>query len=1074
MDSEILLGCFSGTLEADPNIRRQAEDELTRLATNPGFLKGCMDIHDFGSDQLQGIPLSYRIASAVYFKNKILKCWGITDTSNANHIPIPEKHYIKSKLLVIITNNEYNIKQQFLSALKLIITIDYPHSWPELLEQTGIYFQLTAGTNNEFPLDENQLNKLYTGLVSLLEIVRKYRWLKNNEREAVLDPIIEQSFPYLLIVGNLLISKSEYLTEFSSEILKLILKIYKFATYYDLPIPLQQKHLIISWGQLHGDIINMNLPSYTANRNERDKDLLQISKALKWSLANLNRLLSRYITSSRVYKEFKTIYCNEFLPYLIKNLIKIIELWCSHQKWLNLSALYNLIEILSNAIDIKCLWLLVKPLLETLIHYFIYPIIGLTDEKIELFDQDPHEYIQLSFNIFLHDFNSPDIAAIKFLNRLLESRKKYSFDLVVNFVYQELYALVQKQVDNNGDDTLSDAIKKESLLRIIGSISPHLLYRKNKYYDEMEEFLMKLIVPNFSSNYKFVVARTFEIIGKFSDLEFKLEQNLNLVMYHILKNFRDNLEDNIIINLENALAIQSYLHIPQFKEHLSVIILPVMSRLLDISNEIDNDTISVVMQECVENFSEQLQPFGVELIYKLVESFMRIVTEMEETGAGTATSDNNKLDSMLVGGGGGEDHNDKIIAAIGILNTIITVLLSYENKPVIIQELTHILIPMVKYVLNSKNDNYLSEIGEIIENLIYLNKSVTPELYEILELVNGLMNDGIGLMYFEELLPSLKNYLIHGSFSNTMISDDKDTTKNMEHARNLIFLNIFSKMNTAYDNFNDLALSFELIQYFVLSLRTNVVSYLPEIGNQILSLFNIYQELEAQTSLLFKISYNNVIISALIYDSNMMILMLHEQFNLFLNNWFKLIPKLTRVYDIKLSILGLMSLINNSNIIINVTLSSNLVLLLKKLPHALKELNRRRSVFNADFHEDKVDNFEDTFGIDNSDDDQGHGSDDDDDEDQDHGSDNDQGDSLGTSTGGDVDYLNFLQQEDLKLDDIVEDPLERTPLDNINLTQIIHNFIHLLKSHDHEKYDKLFGDLSSTEMADIMSKIRDM
>ena len=308
MDPTVLLQCFGGTLEADPNIRRQSEQQLQQLSLTAGFLKGCLDIHEYGS-QTHDIPASYKVASAVYLKNKITKCWGIADTNDANLITVEEKQYIKSKLLKVMTQSEYHIKQQLISVLKLIIALEYPHNWPELLEMTGEYFQ-TAGASgtgaNGNKTNENDtstrvltnddFNKLYTGLVSLVEIVRKFRWLKNKERALALDPIIEQSFPLLLEIGNLMVDNSEELTEFNCEILKLILKIYKFATYYDLPDPLQTQDLIIAWSQLHGNIINMNLPSYVTklgSGNERDKDLLQVSKALKWSLANINRLISR-------------------------------------------------------------------------------------------------------------------------------------------------------------------------------------------------------------------------------------------------------------------------------------------------------------------------------------------------------------------------------------------------------------------------------------------------------------------------------------------------------------------------------------------------------------------------------------------------------------------------------------------------------------------------------------------------------------------------------------------------------------------------------------------------------------
>ena len=87
-----------------------------------------------------------------------------------------------------------------------------------------------------------------------------------------------------------------------------------------------------------------------------------------------------------------------------------------------------------------------------------------------------------------------------------------------------------------------------------------------------------------------------------------------------MRNF-DNSEASLPVLFESALSIQAFMVKDEFKQVLSNIVLPTMSKLLDLSNEIDNDAISVVMQDCVENFSEQLQPFGVDLMGKLVQQF---------------------------------------------------------------------------------------------------------------------------------------------------------------------------------------------------------------------------------------------------------------------------------------------------------------------------------------------------------------------------------------------------------------------------------------------------------------------
>ena len=106
----------------------------------------------------------------------------------------------------------------------------------------------------------------------------------------------------------------------------------------------------------------------------------------------------------------------------------------------------------------------------------------------------------------------------------------------------------------------------------------------------------------------------------------------------------------------------------EFKQVLSNIVLPTMSKLLDLSNEIDNDAISVVMQDCVENFSEQLQPFGVDLMGKLV--LLKLAHEINEA----SQADVDDFD------GNYDDQGDKAMAALGFINTMITVLLSFENS----------------------------------------------------------------------------------------------------------------------------------------------------------------------------------------------------------------------------------------------------------------------------------------------------------------------------------------------------------------------------------------------------------
>ena len=186
----------------------------------------------------------------------------------------------------------------------------------------------------------------------------------------------------------------------------------------------------------------------------------------------------------------------------------------------------------------------------------------------------------------------------------------------------------------------------------------------------------------------------------------------------------------------------------EFKQVLSNIVLPTMSKLLDLSNEIDNDAISVVMQDCVENFSEQLQPFGVDLMGKLVQQFLKLAHEINEA----SQADVDDFD------GNYDDQGDKAMAALGFINTMITVLLSFENSREICIKLEELFSQAINYVLVNKLDEFFAEVGELMENSTFLLRTVTPVMWDNFKLLYNTFEEGTALMYFEELLACLKNF----------------------------------------------------------------------------------------------------------------------------------------------------------------------------------------------------------------------------------------------------------------------------------------------------------------------------
>lgn len=1014
MDLNQLESFFADTLKASHDVRQKAEENLKYCSKTPGFLGACLDVIASAKDN------GLRQAAAVYFKNQVVRFWNHPN----NRIDDGEKPIIKERIIPTMHKIDHHSRQQLVPVLRVLVSFEFPARWPELLPQTAELLQ-----QHDSPVS------LYVGVLCFSEITRYYRWISNTEREEALDPMISEAFPHLLDVGNALLALK--LTEEYAEILKLILKTYKFVTYYDLPKVLQTKEALASWGQFHCDVIKLPTPEYvsSASLNTREKNQLEISKCYKWSIANMERLFRRYasrdLSLKMKYDGFRSVFVSEFVPHLMSVYLSLVEQWCGGSRWLPGTALYHLLEFLSHSVTQKESWSYIKPYFETIVSHLIYPLLCPSEETLELFEEDPNDYINSKLDAF--DEVAPDIAALGLLATLVSKRKKTTLEPVVRFIVTELSSLQEQQ------ETLDIAKKKEGALRLVGGISHYLTNPKLPFLSQMESFIKTLVLPNITSQHEFLQARTLDVASKFADLPFEDPETLQVLFHGILKPFAsDSPEVNLAVMLESALAIQAFMHIPKFKQVLSQLILPTMSKLLELTKEIDNDAVSMVMQECVENFSEQLQPFGVDLMQNLVNQFMKLAKEVNDA----ANVDIDEFDDDYL------DSSDKIMAAIGLLNTMITVLLSFENSKEICMRLEETFSPIIEYVLSNSLDDFLAEVGELIENSIFLSRSVSPLMWRHFGLLAQSFDEGIALMYTEELFQCLRNYMVFGH---------QDIAENPEIASHLLSIIAIIVLGEEELSYNDLVLALDLAQTFVLSLQNNSIGYFPRLFETILPVIvNDKEDPKHIKNNAMVVGKVNFIVSCLIYDSASTLAALQQSnyLNNFLEVWFALIPLVKRVYDIKVLILGLISLSSNSDAMLNIPtlaphVGSNLAKLFKTLPGAIKAFEKLR----LDFSEVDTGAFNNSYENDDFEDF---------DEEED-----------GENTEATTDeYLDFLQQENKKLsqsgfteedEPVYEDPLATTPLDAVDAFGALKGFHTSLQSQNPQLHSMIFDGLADSE-----------
>lgn len=326
------------------------------------------------------------------------------------------------------------------------------------------------------------------------------------------------------------------------------------------------------------------------------------------------------------------------------------------------------------------MWPHLKPHLDSLVTHFLFPVLCLTADDVEKFESDPEEYLHRKLN-FYEEVSAPDVAATNFLVTLTKVRRKHTFTILT---------FVNKIVDEyeSTEDSKRNHIAKEGALRMIGTLSSVILGKKSPIAEQVEYFLVRYVFPDFRSPQGYLRARACDTVEKFEQLDFKDPNNLLIIYRNILECMAD---PDLPVRVEAALALQPLIRHDIIRTSMQQNIPQIMQQLLKLANEVDVDALSNVMEDFVEVFAAELTPFAVALSEQLRDTYLRIVRELLEK--------NEKRDDEE---GYGDYIDDKSITALGVLQTIGTLILTLESTPDVLLHIESILMPVIKVTLENK------------------------------------------------------------------------------------------------------------------------------------------------------------------------------------------------------------------------------------------------------------------------------------------------------------------------------------------------------------------------------------
>lgn len=715
---------IQSTLSADATIRSQAEAALKQAEQHPGFIGALLDILQSEQDP------AVRLSTAVYLKNRVSRGWA-TDDNPHQPISEPERKPFRDRLLPLLSSSPPLIRAQLIPILQTVLQYDFPTKWPELMD---IILQL---------VNTQDANQVYSGLQCLLAVCRTYRFRSGEERQN-LDKVVEAAFPNLLSIGNKLVNET---SPEAGEMLRICVKCYKHAIYYGLPLPLQSHQATVDWCTLFLTIISKKAPESAMLDEPEDRERNHWWKARKWSYANLNRIFVRYGNPSILspsqeteYAEFAQNFIVNFAPEILKGYLSEIEKWVGGDHWLSKPSLSYTLIFLEECVKPKIMWDKLKPHMDSLVKHLVFPVMCLSDDDLELFEDNPADYLHRKLNYY-EEVSSPDMAATNFLIALTKSRKQQT--LVILSYVNEIVTRYESAPDDQKNPR-----EKDGALRMIGALSSVILGKKSPIADQVEYFFVRHVFPEFRSPHAFLRARACDTMEKFEQLDFKDQNNLIIIYQNIMESMADPV---LPVRVEASLALQPLIRHDAIRLAMQSNIPQIMHQLLQLMNEVDVDALSNVMEDFVEVFAEQLTPFAVALSTNLRDTYLRIVREILERNEARAAETGEVQDFL----------DDKSIAALGVLQTIGTLILTLEATPDVLLLLEAILMPVITITLENKLYDLYNEVFEIIDSCTYASKSISDTMWQAFELMHKTFKDGAEL-YLEDMLPALDNFVSYG------------------------------------------------------------------------------------------------------------------------------------------------------------------------------------------------------------------------------------------------------------------------------------------------------------------------
>mmetsp|Transcript_21269 Transcript_21269/g.51966 ORF Transcript_21269/g.51966 Transcript_21269/m.51966 type:complete len:1037 (-) Transcript_21269:2163-5273(-) len=728
--------------------RKHSEKRSEEIDKAPGLMCQLLDIVVSSE-----IDEAIRLAAAVALKNQIRKWWKDPEDDLKHEKEIDERHAgqseqdrailkekkigfregekqpIRSKILnAMVICTKHNLRAQLDECIRLIVLIDFPDYWPELLD--SILLALASR-------DQMQT---YCALLVLRRLVKKYEMKTDDNREP-LTVIMQKTVPVVLPLGVELL-RMGLRSQDCAIMLKLILKYYFSATQMALSKAPAIRQTANQWMQLVDDVLREQVPSEILPPDVSMREDLAQYKLKKWALQIAYRFFTRYGNPSFVSDSEDKDWARQFLgnwaTKFLKSMLFLLDEEAQQRCWISRRMLNIILQYLSSCLEHVATYEALKAHIAPIISHVVFPLLCYDADDVETWEDDPEEFLRGEEDVFV-TMQSPREAAVEFLRDLCKYRGKGNLTTILN----QTHDILRRYQCSSQSEQANMGMLKVGALTMIESVAETVCDKKRSL--PIEQLIEIHILPDVRSQDKFLRYRS---LRTYSELLTALSKKKNISNPLLHLNFFSYLiaateDSEKPVRVAACVAFKPFCKTKALKPVVQKNILTCLDRLLSAIYSTDSEDLVETLETLVENFQTEVVPFAQKVIEGLVVAYLR----MRESEDGEAD-----------------------LSAFAVMKTIQTVLEACPD-PKIFVSLESALSPFLCKVFQPDAIDFLED-GVSILAFLTSNEPISSGLWQHFVHIHRVVcgspefpfhcQHGWATDLVEFMIPVIENFVYHG------------------------------------------------------------------------------------------------------------------------------------------------------------------------------------------------------------------------------------------------------------------------------------------------------------------------